>query len=317
MPSIAGIAQTRRYYDGPELGQGLMYDMDSTALYSVVEARCALADDKMSREGSPCWWGLAWNFVDSCSYDYIKVRSGNTDFGDVFDRRIMILSVIKKIGGVDSIVDSVTVRKDIAEIRGFNSVALEWRDGDLNVFFGAKTLAKVLSVEMPHPWKSVGKVVGSGDLRVEYAVVETRRNPAVTLASGWSVDALYDHIANSSDAMEGIWSFFDRETDDYRARLGGRYTLACVADGDGGYLLLYVDGAEVNASSWKPCMIKGRLSATQYENNYDLKWFDSVMDPMSDEDFASIDMDANLMTLNFPIHRSKMRFSKKTLRKSL
>lgn len=304
------FGQIREYYDSSRLGADLSLSVDTLALSSVVDLRCALVDDKAVRGDSPYWWSFVWNYADGRNYEYVRVRSRGSDFGDLLDRRAVVVSVGVVADGMDSIVESAEVRKDIGAVRGYLSLALEWRDSALNVYFGSKSLTRIMAVDRKHPVLSDARIMSEGRVDVEYAVVETVPDPAVELASGWDAERLRMRMERPLDDMEGLWTFFDRETDDYRARLGGRYTLACVADGSGGYLLLYIDGAEVNASAWRPLMIKGRLTTTQYENNYDLKWYDSVMSPMSSEDFAVYD-EEGLLTLNFPIHRSKIRMSKR------
>ncbi|MCM1505007.1 MAG: hypothetical protein NC127_07410 [Muribaculum sp.] len=287
----------------------MKFSLDSTALAIVVEARCAIVDEKNGR-GDKYWWKIAWDYVDSANFKYAKITSKNSDFGDILDKRQVVITAGSVTGGKDVEAHSTTVSEDVGEVRQFNSVALEWRDGRLNLFFGAKTLNKVMSIVESRPVGSEGRILSSSPVDVEFVVVESFADPAKELASGWTLDKLRDRLTATMDAKEGIWRFFDRETDDHRARLGGKYALACVSDGAGGYLLLYCDGAEVNSSSWIPLMIKGRLKATQYENNYDLIWYDSMMEPLSDEDFVYFNLESAMMTLNFPIHKSKIRLSK-------
>ncbi len=308
--SMSAIGQNRVYFDSESIDGRLEFRIDSTALATVVEVRCAIADEKANREKDRYWWGIAWDCDDAYNYRYLKITSQNSDFGDFLDKRQAVISVGMVSDGVDVELQSVVVKHDVAEVRQFNSVALDWRDDGLNVFFGARTLNRVLSAEMRHPLKSAVRIESSASVDVEYVVVESVPDPAKELYSGWSVATLRERLTNTLDAKEGIWRFFDRETDDNRARLGGRYTLACVSDGASGYLLLYCEGAEVNSSSWVPLMIKGRLTATQYENNYDLVWYDSMMIPMSSEDFVYFNTESALMSLNFPIHKSKIRLSK-------
>ena len=120
---------------------------------------------------------------------------------------------------------------------------------------------------------------------------------------------LDERFASSVDPLEGYWSYLDRETDDSRARLGGRYDLAIVKEGDE-YVLLYVDGAEVNSSMWKPMMIKGSMKPTPFKSHYDLTWYDSMMEPMDDDTFSMVDGDM-ILTLKFPVYRSQLRFYKR------
>ena len=55
-------------------------------------------------------------------------------------------------------------------------------------------------------------------------------------------------LSHSTDAVEGYWSYFDRRTDDDRARIGGKYRLAIVGNGSpGGYDIPHADGAVTGA----------------------------------------------------------------------
>lgn len=304
-------AQNRVYYDAESLGSQMLMKLDTVACSFIVEARCSLVSDKVGRGDSRHSWGIAWNCEDMRNYDYVRLNSMNSDFDDYSDSGGIAVTYGFVRGGVDSVVERCVVKKDIGNVRGHKSLALEWRDGEMNVYFGVRQLAKVFSFVSGPPVSEMVRLVHSGELAVDYAVVETVPDYSRTLMTDWTPDSLAEKLRNSNDPMEGIWSFFDRTTDDNRARLGGRYSLACVSDGHTGYLLLYLDGAEVNASGWRPMMIKGRLTATQYENNYDLKWYDSMMEVMGREDFAVYDEEARLLTLQFPIHRSKIRFAKR------
>ena len=123
---------------------------------------------------------------------------------------------------------------------------------------------------------------------------------------------LSEYIGSSKDPREGLWTYFDRNLDYKDCMLGGRYLLACVSDGDGGYLLLYVDGAERGARIWSPLMIKGRLRPTAFAGHFDLTWTDAFgrTEPHA-ESSASFDLDDSLLTLDFPLYgRSQLRFMK-------
>ena len=90
--------------------------------------------------------------------------------------------------------------------------------------------------------------------------------------------------------------------------MGGRYTLAVVR-ADDGYDLLYINGAQVKKSQWQPCMKKGHLTKTIFSGNYDLIWIDATLEPISEDAYATIE-NGVILTLNFPIYKSQVRFVK-------
>ena len=85
--------------------------------------------------------------------------------------------------------------------------------------------------------------------------------------------------------------------------------MAVVKNNIGGYDLLYYDGAVVNASAWTCGMLKGRLTKTKFKDNYDLVWWDSVMEQFDDDSYASI-ADFQILTLIFPTENAQIRFVK-------
>lgn len=107
----------------------------------------------------------------------------------------------------------------------------------------------------------------------------------------------------------GYYTYLDRDNDTRLAQPGGFYKLALISDNDGGYEIIYLDGAEVNSALWKPGMLKGRLRPTIFKNNYDLEWLDSANLPIAREVFATL-TDNVILELNFPIYKTKLRFSR-------
>ncbi len=56
-------------------------------------------------------------------------------------------------------------------------------------------------------------------------------------------------------------------------------------------------------------MLKGKLIPTLFEGHYDLVWYDGKMQRMDSDISASMEQGV-ILTLNFPLYRSKLRFSK-------
>lgn len=111
----------------------------------------------------------------------------------------------------------------------------------------------------------------------------------------------------------GYWRYLDRITpSDGSVALGGKYEVAVVPDDDimGAYLIIYIDGDYENSDLWRAGDIKGRLIPTSFENHYDLEWYDSNRNRLDFEEGYGTFEGINLLTLDFPVLKSQIRFEK-------
>lgn len=132
--------------------------------------------------------------------------------------------------------------------------------------------------------------------------------PAAHTAFEGSVDSLQSYLALSTDVCEGLWRYLDRDNDPRLAVPGGMYRLATVADGYGGYCIVYLGGAESGADYWQPLMVRGHLVKTPFSGNYDLEWLDATGRAAARENYGTIDAASGIMTLTFPLLNSTLRF---------
>lgn len=123
-----------------------------------------------------------------------------------------------------------------------------------------------------------------------------------------SVERLDAYLSASGDNTEKRWRYLDRDTDARVLNLGGEYRLATVSNADGGYDVVYIDGARVNSAYWKPMMIKGRLLLTVFVNHYDLIWYDAYGRVIDCETSADIE-NGSILKLNFPLYGGSVRFA--------
>ena len=145
-------------------------------------------------------------------------------------------------------------------------------------------------------------------LAVERLVLRCRPIMKLQLSTDWDKQSLTKYFASSNNAYEGFWTFFDKDLDESKLRLGGRYTVALVKNGEG-YDIIYVDGAQVNSDQWRCGMLKGHIDATQFIDNYTLTWYDSTMRAFSNDVYATIE-NYTLLSLFFPAQKSCLRFAK-------
>jgi hypothetical protein len=165
------------------------------------------------------------------------------------------------------------------------------------------------SVKRPVGPVQVGYLVGPGSrTALERAVLTIENENQTSITTLWTREALDQYFATSSDPVEGYWAYLDRDMQDEWLRLGGRYTLAVVR-ADKGYDLIYVSGAQVKKSMWQPGMLKGHITKTIFSGNYDATWIDATMEPIDRDVQATID-NGVILTLNFPVYKSQVRFAK-------
>lgn len=115
-----------------------------------------------------------------------------------------------------------------------------------------------------------------------------------------NLKTLKEHIAMSEDLQESFWAYLDRNLDPVRASVGRFYNLATVRIDDGS--LLIVDADNVSA-------VKGLLRPTIFINHFDLLWVDAAGRIIDIETNADI-VNGSVLTLNFPLHKSSIRFRK-------
>lgn len=254
---------------------------------------------------------LIWNYLDSANYqrfDYEipAVISSHQELG--FEGTYKVVSVIE---GRDTILDSGEYNFDYPNGDGCGfSVILTALPDYASVSIGGKKLTK--TIEIPFERKTPGAI----GYRSENALEELRNEvlvlPSATVewAEFESIAALKEYLTASTDGYEGLWMYLDRDTDATKAHLGGKYALATISDGNGGYKIVYLDGANAQETIWQPLMIKGRLRPTVFRDHFDLEWLDAAGDPVLDEGNATYEIEGMALKITLPLHKATLRFSR-------
>lgn len=124
----------------------------------------------------------------------------------------------------------------------------------------------------------------------------------------------YTELKNPSgrDPMEGHWRLLDRSLDENLLRLGGSYDCALLRTPEGGYELVYLSGARVNAGGWLPGRVKAVFKPSGFEGVFNCTWFDAEGLPLSNEVTANRNDDGTELTISFPYQDSWLRLRKTT-----
>lgn len=302
---------TRRYYDRLTLLQ------DSTVMISfpdapistqALEVRAALPD---AENYSPLQaFSVLWN-VASKATDYYRatLRPCNPMPDEVFDHRFVTLEVVHHSNGADSLIHSQKLKNGFAMDAGENTLCVEVdpTKGEATIFGGVKNLQELVSVGVCAPFSGTMAIEAEGKARISLAVSEYTLVPGSELVTPWTEEELQKTLETRS-APEGIYRYLDRNTDPTVSRLGGNYCVALVAAPGGGYDIIYISGATINSSAWHAGMLKGRLKPTVFQNHYDLVWYDSLCEPISNECYADISQNA-ILELQFPTLKASMRLA--------
>ena len=257
-------------------------------------------------------WGLVFNYGEMGDYCAVVLSCDNsTPYDDITDQRSMRVSIVQNDGMDEKELACTSLTRGVSLEDDMNTICVDVNEQQVTVSIGKNDLQQVLEVPVKRPvgMVQVGYLVGPGArTAVERAVLTIENEQQIAATTLWSLENLEEYLSQSTDPVEGYWRYLDRDMQDEWLRLGGRYTLAVVR-ADDGYDLIYIDGAQVKKSMWQLGMIKGHISKTQFTGNYDLRWIDATMEPIDKDAYATIE-NGVILTLNFPVYKSQVRFAK-------
>ena len=262
-----------------------------------------------SRGATQC--GIAVNITAG---DTTMVMLGERDtapFDDILGERHATLSVTRHTTGrVDTL--ATWQFTDGLDLRGgLNAVAADVNGNTLTVLAGDRHLQVRGTVTLPHATGAARVAVAAGSaahVTLERTVLYLSDDVTVNRDTGMDAATLEQHFATSRDPNEGFYTYLDRDMDEKRARLGGRYTVALVRNGDG-YDIIYVSGAQICPGDWYAGRLKGVLRRKAFTASYDLTWLDATGHSAPDESYASLE-GGSILTLHFPLLDTTMRLHK-------
>lgn len=258
-------------------------------------------------------WGLIFNY-DNNSGNYCAVVlscDNSTPYDDITDQRTMKVTIVHRTDNGTHELAQTHLTKGISLEDDMNTICVDVDEHHVTVSIGKNELQQVLeaSIDRPAGAVSVGYLVGPGArVAIERAVLTIDNEKQVNARIMWTREDLDAYLEQSADPIEGYWKYLDRDMQDEWLRIGGRYTLAVVR-ADDGYDIIYIDGAQVKQSLWQCGMLKGHMTKTVFSGNYDLWWIDATMEPIEKDAYATIE-NGIIMTLNFPVFKSQVRFAK-------
>lgn len=283
--------------------------------YKVTDSR----GKRLTMTDTKC--GIVFFYTPN-NYWTIKVSCSNSDlYNESIDVRSMSIALYHVINGKERLKENVTLDKGVDLNDGLNYLGVKVEGTTIKVLAGKETLNEVIThnpnkkdLEMMKGVDTfkVGIFAGPGAfLSLERTVLtqsNTPENPAVTLQTQWTKEALDRHFAHSKNPFEGYWTYLDRDMEDKWLKLGGRYTIALV-ENDKGYDVIYVDGAQVKKSLWFIGMKKAEMVKTIFTDNFTGKWYDATFEPIDEDVYITFESGV-ILNFKFPVYKSQVRFSK-------
>ena len=253
-------------------------------------------------------WELIWNYVSDSEYRSARVKRLSAMNDDDIYKNVSSVELCVTSGGHAKVIasDKVSHQSDRCGLRiELDDGAVRMRGGDGQRIFSSTPQAAV-------------DFLGNSPILVrttepeKLQVIRTLVKPMAPSprSSFPTVDSLYSYLASSTDSIEAVWEYMDREVNTDKATLGGLYRIATVRAGDG-YDIIYLGGSDHYKSRWKPLHLRGHMVATQFVNNFDLYWPEASRTlTFKTDTYASYDAHLSLLTLHFPIYESSVRFRK-------
>ena len=301
----------RTYIDNPRLSPTGIYltELDSAPASFAIEARCAMPRNKVSHRAVSSW-RIIWDYRDVSNYSYAEYAVDSRQYVDGIDSPEATVTLGHLDDGTDRTVAKTHLKSGQNFDLGYNSMAVEWRDGQVKIYTGANRLKLAVTAASDLPESTLCGLWSSDSLLISSLIVESEIPASRPLLTGWTPDALLSYLAASTDSIEGVWQHLDRTNDPAKARMGGSYTVATVWNPDTGvYDMIYMAGAVVNPRSWTPGMLKGQLRPTIFQDHFDLVWYDAMCKPVSRECNANMTQQA-ILELNFPLMDTRIRMSR-------
>lgn len=271
----------------------------------------SLSDGNKHKLDNPVF-GIVWGYTDKQNFYAAILQCSNSYlYDDLIDTRAMTVNIIRVHDSSMKILKTVKLDEGADLYTGYNIVNIEYDGEKTSLSIGNKVPRYIAQFsDISYPAKSrCGVFIGpAAQLAIERIVFKSQPIMEIELATKWNLESLSKHFEKSQDAHEGFWTFFDKELDEKKLKLGGRYTIALVKNGNG-YDIIYVTGAQVNKSKWSCGMLKGHIGETQFVDNFSLMWYDAMMKPFINDVYATIE-NYMLLSLHFPAQKSVMRFAK-------
>lgn len=247
-------------------------------------------------------WGVPWSVRlftaagDTVVVDFACVEEESGFFEKVPALAVAVRSQGREYTGI------LPERRGLKLSNNDCMVAVAW---ELNRGLSVSCGGNIMLADLPLGSPVIGLAL-SAPQPVAFVEWLTDAETVSPLLGSFSREAMAEMLSEANDTITGVYDYFDRDTEPSLAQPGGDYSLLLLPVGSGSYALCYLGGATVNAGLWKPGMVKGIISPTEFESHWTLRWLDAGFREVNAEQYLFFP-GGNLIQAVFPLYRSKLR----------
>ncbi len=283
-----------------QLATATTYHLPSHTTHVAWHFRVAPHPDHPSR------WGIRWAMSDSLNYDFAEVTGDGISATDNTYGTMLLLTTGSCRHGVHTVLSTEKLYGKINLDRpgaGF-SLRLTSHGGKTVLEAGSD---RILFTTQPATGADSLHILESYINHGAEVIFDRLTYDSIPAPVMLDIDSVTDLLRKSHDPNEGMWTYFDRNTDPLLSRTGGKYTVATLRDpADGSYRVIYAGGAIEHAADWTPGRLKAILRPTLIPDVFDLTWLQPDGTPISDDTGATFD--THFLTLQFPRWKATIRF---------
>ncbi len=254
-------------------------------------------------------YGIVWNFINNENYSLLQV-SQKEDWAndDILKRRYLLIEIAEITDGNKKDIFTKKMFNEVSYDNEYNSIKIQHHNRKTTFYIGNKELHTIFKTEelsfTPH--NNVGYTVSPNScIRIKRIQFESSPYKISMGKTGYNKHQLDSLFSKSFDPLEGYWTYLDRNMNESKGRLGGKYRIAIVKENKS-YKILYIEGADMLPYYWEPYTVKGNLIETPFKDHYDLEWIHAEKGTVIDESYA--EYTDRILTFYFPKYETKIRF---------
>lgn len=278
---------------------------DTTYVYPLGPIRSLLYHVRViPARNSDTHLQLYWNYVDSCQYRRVDVTIPAAVHADVGMPMAAEWELATCSGANDSVVNRGTAWLRMGDAAdGAMSLILRCDRGGAVLEFGDTQVRQTELID--YDYYSPGALALRSDRRTflaTHTIVEESR--IVPEMLDCTLDSAFEIVKNSSGKAAVVWTYLDRNTDPTKLNVDLGYMLMTYPQDNGDLLIVLAQ----DTATRKALTIIGRLRKTPFANHYDLEWITSDGLMLSIDTSADLQLDGQILALNFPLLDSVIRF---------